>query len=241
MLPTVATTSGGSPAAGGLTMPGNTTTICIWSPSARARNAIADSNASWNRSADTCFIRGLKETVQLRNVSNNTGGNYSNAWQWRRIVFTVKGLWQQHSGTVDSLFTSNGYVRFLSNFNGTVIGNAVTSTLFKGVFGSDWSNVMTAPADKTRVNILYDKTRQLVPQSEAKRIWQYKLWHPVNKNLVYNNEENGGAGETVSVRSTLSKQGCGDIYVVDFFECVTQDAADTLLFNPEATFYWHEK
>lgn len=240
MLPTVSTSSGGGIAAGGILMRGNTLSILVWSPSARARNAIPDSNANWNRSDDTVFFRGLKENINIRNAGNSVAAQAA-SWQWRRIVFSCKGLYQSLGTSVDSLFTSNGYVRLLADQQGTTFGDVLTSSLFVGVYNKDWIDAMTARIDRSKISVLYDRTRQLIPQSSASRIWNVKMWHGVNKNINYQNEENGGAGETASTRSVLSKPGIGDIYVIDMFQCSTADPADTLYFAPEATVYWHEK
>lgn len=243
MAPTVATTSGTSPVPGpfgygafgatGAIAPG----LFIWCATARDRlstSGLADSNASSVRTSDTCYMRGLKERVLLQT-------NTQVPWRWRRICFTSKGLQSQLGSSVDSLETSNGWVRLLANYWGTAYGTAVQTNLFKGSQGIDWLDVMTAKVDTSRVTVKYDVTRTINSGNGTGCMRSFRMWHPMNKNLVYANDEQGES-ETQDTHSTLGKAGMGDYYVVDFFLAAgfaTRD--DGISFNTEATLYWHEK
>ncbi len=238
MAPVAATATGGTPTAGSVTIAGNASYFFVWCPTARNRQAGSDPTSVTNRESDTVFMRGLKESITLRTVSSGTNGAAS--WLWRRVVFSSKGLYNALGTSVDYLYTSSGYARLLADQNTATYGSAISALLFQGNFGTDWNDLMTAKTDSTRVTILYDKVRRLAPGSASNQIWRYKMWHPMNKNLVYNNEEQG-PNETVQAYSTLSKPGMGDVHVVDMFTCATTSASETLAFNPEATIYWHEK
>lgn len=239
MLPVSFTPTGGSPTTGGYQVAGGSTTFMIWNASYRQRNTGADANSVSNREDDTCFIRGLREAITLRTLSNSVSGSAA-SWLWRRIVFSGKGLYQYLGTSVDQAFTSQGYVRFLANHNGTPYAATIGDQLFQGQVNLDWNDLMTAKTDNTRYTIHYDKVTRLNPHAGTPQFWRFKRWHSFNKNLVYANEESGTV-ETQTGYSTLGKPGMGDVYVIDVFQCATGAAGDTLLFNPEAAWYWHEK
>jgi len=164
MIPVSYTPSGGSPSPGGYTLTGNTTSFMVWNASYRARNIGLDPNSTANREDDTVFLRGLRESITLQ-TSGIVSGGVAASWLWRRLVFTAKGLYQALDGAVDQSLTSNGYVRFLANHNGTTYASAISSAIFQGTINVDWVDVMTAKTDSTRFNILYDKVTRLNPQS----------------------------------------------------------------------------
>lgn len=239
MLPVSFSPTGTIPSSGGYTLSGASTSFMIWNASYRERNPGLDDNSTANREDNVAYIRGLREMITFRTSGVNETGNAA-GWLWRRILFTAKGLYQALGTSVDHAFTSQGYVRFLANHNGTTYGSAVSGALFEGVVNVDWTDLMTAKCNNEKFTVLYDKVTRLNPQSSAPQYWKHKRWHPINKNLVYDNEENG-PNETTSGYSTLGKPGCGDVYVVDIFSCASMNSQDTLYFAPEATLYWHEK
>lgn len=188
-----------------------------------------------SRSATTCYMRGLAEGVEI-----NT--NSPAMWEWRRICFTIK------YPPLNTSYNDNtvGYARYLLNLSASAATGDVTQYqatrefMFAGTFGIDYNNVMIANLDSTRIDIKYDKTRRIASGNQSGVLRRYKMWHPMNKNLVYDDEENGSA-MTASNRSVLDKRGMGDYHVVDFFKCQTESASDTLSMNTSATLYWHEK
>ena len=66
------------------------------------------------------------------------------------------------------------------------------------------------------------------------------MWLPINKTLVYSDEEAGNDINQGQL-STLGRQGLGDVFVLDLFDCSTANNASSLVFEPEATLYWHER
>lgn len=67
------------------------------------------------------------------------------------------------------------------------------------------------------------------------------MWHSMNKNLVYADDENAG-GLNVQFYSTQSKAGMGDFIVVDYFQARKgSTSSQQLSFGTTATLYWHEK
>lgn len=113
--------------------------------------------------------------------------------------------------------------------------------LFKGQNSTDWTDVMIAKTDNNRLTIKYDKVRTIASGNEDGAIRMYKHWHPMNKTLVYDDDERGDAMVS-SNSSTLGRAGMGDYYIVDLFRCrYNGGTADQLTFTPNATLYWHEK
>lgn len=125
------------------------------------------------------------------------------------------------------------------------------NTLFRGISAQqdptnvtniDYINVITAKTDNTDVTIKYDKTVTIASGNEAGVQRNYRRYHAMNKTLVYDSLEQGN--QTIyAARSTESKPGMGDYYVVDFFQARYLSQADEgdLVFDPRATLYWHEK
>lgn len=240
MVPTSFSPTGTNPATRGFIATGNITTMLVWCPTARDRTNGGDTNARNLRTSDVCFMRGLKEKVNVVNFQDSTAGQAAN-WKWRRVCFTAKGLWQALGTSAIAQETSNGWVRFLADQGAATFGSVLRDIMFKGVQDTDWNDIMNAPLDNGRITVKYDVTRTLNTGSGAKKFWNYNIWHPMNKNLVYDNDEAGGSEDNLHVYSTLSKNGMGDYLVVDILQCAQNNANDQLMFSPEATLYWHEK
>nr|QJB18685.1 MAG: capsid protein [Genomoviridae sp.] len=236
MIPYNTTSTGGNGAVGPYGLPYTQVGQFIWCATARDRIGSGDPNASSLRTSDVCYMRGLKEKIL---ISTNTGLS----WRWRRICFTVKNI-VPPVGTPDSLEVSpNGWVRLIANQWATTYGIGMQGLVFRGASGLDWNDVFTAKTDNTRVSIMYDRTRIIKSGNGNGTMISPKLWHPMNKNLVYDNDESGD-NETTSTKSTGGKPGMGDYYVMDFIAAGpggTSATSDGITFSPEATLYWHEK
>lgn len=214
--------------------------LFCWAASARASTTGISNQPNPHdeatRTATTVFVRGLKERIE---ITTNNGL----PWQWRRIVFAQKGMWNDITQTSTfqlSSLTSSGYRRLVNEAWGTS-RSFLTNYLFRGVVGNDWNDEINAPIDTRRVTVLYDKTRAISSGNERGVMRTYKLWHGINKNLVYDDDENGGA-EDSSAFSVSSKAGIGDIYVIDIFRPRGGSVpGDQLAFGPSATLYWHER
>lgn len=243
MQPVVASNSGGgaTPGAYGYSAFGSVGAVApaqfIWCATARDRVSNlspGDPNASSVRTQDNVYMRGLKERILLQT-------NSQVPWRWRRICFTMKGLDAISFSAVDSLETSNGWTRFISNFWGSTYGNNLNIILFKGNQGVDWNDIMTAKVDTTRVTLKYDVTRTINSGTNYGVLRTHKMWMPMNKRLVYDNDELGES-ESTQTHSTRGKAGMGDYYIVDFFlSHGSASASDSLSFEPQATLYWHER
>lgn len=214
------------------------TNVSLWTATARTMgdNSTTPLKAfSAARSATTCYMRGLSETVE---INTNSGA----MWEWRRICFCAK----IPAVAINYNDTTYGYARYwlsLSASNATGDQTQYQNTrdlLFKGQNNIDYDNIMTASIDTSHVDLKYDKTRRIASGNTLGNLRRFKLWHPMNRNLVYDDDENGTAISSSAV-SVRSKPGMGDYHVLDLFKCQTQNAGDTLSVASTATLYWHEK
>lgn len=192
------------------------------------------------RTSTTPFMVGLREVVEIQSANGLP-------WQWRRICFTFKGTLPGSASTTtfkSFVETSSGYGRVVNQVAGDRNSGAtydLFATVFAGQNASDWNDPMVAKLDQTRISVKYDKTRSLQTGNESGFIRKYRHFHPMGHTLAYDDDENG-AGMTTSYNSVDSKVGMGDYYVLDLFRSrFGADGGNSLIFNPSATLYWHEK
>jgi len=243
--------------AGPLTMQGGSASstfggfLCAWIATARdGTNSTGTSAAPIDkatRTSNTCYMRGLREQIRIATSS-------SLPWEWRRICFTFKGAALViRNGTTAAvplwLETSNGYVRLTtcltagsSTSDQIAIATQFVDHIFEGTYGADYSDILTAKVDTTRITPKYDKTISIRSGNDSGVQFSTKRWHGMNHNLVYEDREQGGIENDTNVLSTNGKPGMGDYYVVDFFKYhPSATSADNLSFAPQATLYWHER
>lgn len=223
------------------TLTGDQFYIFPWIATARVGVKYSGSSAypteNATRQSQTCFMRGLKENIEIQT-------NSGLSWQWRRICFTMKGSrinQNDRNGLRFSLQTAQGMVRVVNSIVGDSSLGDFSTLLFKGVKDKDWNNYVTAPLDNSRVTVKFDKTRTITTGNTYGVMRKYRFWHPMNKNLTFDDDENGDIAD-LSRYSTVAKQGMGDYYVVDIFTPGFGGvASDKLIFGPNATLYWAEK
>lgn len=209
----------------------------LWCATTRDRVSMdGDPNASSVRESDRVFMRGLRERITI-----TTKGGL--AWHWRRICFCTKGV---YFGPINNnIETSRGWSRLLVNSTGSTTLENLASIVFKGTRTVDWLKPFDAKVDTNRIDVKYDKTRVISAGNERGIFKEYKLWHPMNKNFIYSNDEFGEEetlGSTTSNFHACGKQGMGDYWIWDLFEPATAGlSTDVLDFAPQATLYWHEK
>lgn len=198
------------------------------------------------RTSSTCFMRGFSENIRIQ---TNTGI----PWFHRRICFCSRGGSPfnivnkadtpiQASG--NSVDTSNGMQRLWKNASINAQPNTIADQydfLFKGSSGVDWSDVILAPVDTARVDLKFDKTWTIKSGNQNGTVIERKLWHPMNKNIVYDDDESGEA-ESSSYFSVSDKQGMGDYYVLDLITPgLGGSSSDLLNIYSNSTLYWHER
>lgn len=220
---------------------GQNTYVFPWIPTARDLTianggnypTIANESA---RTASTCYMRGVKEFLKIRT-------NNGRPWQWRRVCFTMKGPTLNQADAPGSYYwieTTNGLGRVVNALTPAAYG-PILRLIFDGTQDSDWNDVFNAKLDTQRITVKSDVTRVIQSGNDNGVIRPYKLWYPMNKNLVYDDEERA-AGQDTSQYSITGKAGMGDYYIIDFFQCGDGGtSSDILTMSAEATLYWHEK
>lgn len=227
----------------------NPFTAFLWIPTARNMILAGSGNIPSKayeaaRTATTCYYRGLSEHLRIQTSSGAP-------WIWRRICFKSKDPLMYTPNVNDTgtyrtyLETSNGYQRLFQNItqnNTNNTYNYIMGQLFKGTVGIDFVDFTLAHVDTRVVDLAYDKTTRVSSGNQSGVLREYKRWYPMNKNLVYNDDEAGSAGETATWWSVQDKQGMGNYIVMDIFAPGTgTTSSDLLQISANATLYWHEK
>lgn len=194
------------------------------------------------RTATTCYMRGLSEKIRIQSSSGLP-------WLWRRICFKIRGTYFNSATGATQAFqpyveTTAGFSRQWFNIlinNDTSVSAKLNALLFKGTAGQDWNDFIIAPVDTRRVDLAYDKTCKLHSGNQSGVFTEKNLWHPMNKNLTYDEDENGEE-MTDNFYSVEDKRGMGDYYVVDIVvPGKGGSATDIIDFSSTASLYWHEK
>ncbi|QCW23734.1 MAG: putative capsid protein [Genomoviridae sp.] len=213
----------------------NTTKLVLWNASARPLKVAIGTEATTYRGATEVFQRGLKEKIFIET-------NSANPWIWRRIVFT--------NSTIRIASDSNDYfdpvgVSGMSRalrVVATPTRNILNFELFKGTQTVDWEDHINAQVNTEKCRIFYDRTMSITSGNTAGRILNINRWHGFNKTMIYDDKEIGDVKNinywaASSVHNTLD-----DVYVLDMFRPASYSTvANTLVFNPQATIYWHER
>uniref|UniRef100_A0A8A4XCU4 Capsid protein n=1 Tax=Aegithalos caudatus Genomoviridae sp. TaxID=2814943 RepID=A0A8A4XCU4_9VIRU len=218
----------------------------VYSPTCQSLDGQSVIPNQATRTATTCYMRGLSEHLRIQTSSGVP-------WFHRRICFTLKGPspFNQALSTdtptqayAPYLDTSNGIERPWLNTQINAMSNTQSnmwSLLYKGVAGKDWDDLIIAPLDTSRLSVKFDKTWTMQSGNTNGVVRERKLWHPMNKNIVYDDDESGDV-EVGSYFSVDSKAGMGDYYVVDVFQPGTgATSSDLLQVSASSTLYWHEK
>jgi hypothetical protein len=219
--------------------------VAVWCSTARDNVANSTGRVGTKfdqacRTASLCYMVGLKEVIEVQ-VADGL------PWQWRRICFALKGgstasgnLPGASTSFAVSQETSAGWVRTFNGLTQTQQNNFF-ALLFQGALNSDWNDPLTAKVDTERVSLKYDKVCTIASGNEDGVIRKYNRWHPMRKNLMYDDDESGGTTGP-SGYSTNSRIGMGDYWVIDIIKPrVGSTSANQLLFNLESTLYWHER
>lgn len=198
------------------------------------------------RTATSCFMRGLNEHIR---VQTNDG----TPWFWRRICFTsVSNTFLGAISTADSPIVSAlpfvdstaGIQRLTRNQSINAEPNSIIAQqgiIFRGAEGNDWNDPILAPTDSTRIKVKFDKTWTLKSGNANGTVREMKLWHPMNKTIVYDDDENGSI-ENTTYFSVNDFRGMGNYFVYDIIRPGVGGSTSNLLsatFN--STLYWHER
>uniref|UniRef100_A0A8A4XDA5 Putative capsid protein n=1 Tax=Turdus naumanni Genomoviridae sp. TaxID=2814955 RepID=A0A8A4XDA5_9VIRU len=228
--------------------------VCLFSPTAmdilNGSGSAGSITEQAVRTSTTAYMKGFSEHIRIQTSSGLP-------WFWRRITFCAKrptifnqfnpadlAPTQRNSGNTSFVDTTNGMERLYFNQiinNAGNTQNAWYSVLFKGENGKDWNDVLSAPVDTSRVDLKSDRSITIKSGNAAGTVRDFKFYYPMNKNLVYDDDESGDA-QTSSYLSVQDKRGMGDYYILDFFFTGTGGATtDLLQLTSTSTMYWHEK
>ena len=208
-----------------------------------ATSLITDGLPNWKsndsrRTATTCYWVGVKERLQL---VAQTG----HPWRLRRICFTLKGFELLQSTTGDAFWNNrvfianqDGNFRVMTPLSPGV--GALNNILFEGTPGLDWQQEFLAKVDTTRVKVMFDRTRIFNSGNNGPHVHNVSFWHKMRKNLVYDDEEDGGTMRTSSL-STRGNPGMGDYYIYDIWECIGGNSESLAAVSCNSVNYWHEK
>lgn len=232
-----------------LVLNGNATGRVLWQATAMSLKAgsVGKVQDTGVRTATSCYMVGLSEHIKLQTSSPLP-------WYHRRICFTSKDPDFRTVQPGDSpaipyataLEGTTSYIQRLmyNSINGGGVGNTIAAkdeVIFKGIQNVDWNDPLLAPVDNSRVTVKFDKTWILRSGNQNGNVWERKLYHPMKKTLVYDDEESGNTMVT-SINSVRSKAGMGDFWVYDIYvPGLNGQASDQLVVYANSTLYWHEK
>lgn len=215
----------------------------LYMPSARKLAPTAAGEST--RARQQTFSVGYKERVQI----DCYGGG---VWKWRRVVFSLKGtaLFEDPNEEWNDPYLDRStdpegcdMVRLINQPTANQ-SSLIRSFLWDGTENVDWTSEFTAKVDTSRVTPHYDRTYTFNPRNESGFSRTFRMWHPTRKNLIYSEDEEGGLPNGQGwYLSTPGRPGMGDLYVYDIMYLVVQSAAGgaTAAFQPEGTYYWHER
>lgn len=201
-------------------------TVSVWCPTYRF---LGSSPQKYDhRSASTVYYRGVREQVQfyLRNASPVV---------WRRCV--VGSNLNVANTASYSLNDTNLYGRTQLYSESTYI--AFFEVLTQGTRNSDYTSNITAKLDEKKCKIYYDKTRVLRPKTTTGDIQTYKMWHPINKTIQYDEEEKGS--DISSSPWASNEPPNHNVYIIDLFQSINTTTTNQVSWNVETTSYWHER
>jgi len=199
------------------------------------------------RTATETYMKSYTERIYMHLETNDPV-------RWRRICFTWKGpslftanLASGGTGAEGSLILGNndGFHRaittlFPSSGDSNVIWLQFLDIMFLGQFNADWSDIMSAPLDRRRINVKSDYTTILQSKNDTGTFKQLRRSYRLSSTLIYNDDEQGG-GKLETFYSSLQKRSMGDFYIIDLFDFGEGLEGQSVHFTPEAQLRWTER
>ena len=212
----------------------------LWSPSYLEQQ---DESYDYVRNAQSVFFRGVQDRVFL---------SAAFAFTWRRVCFfSYEQLVAGIPFFVDPPNEDDPHIvlRPLREINPKNAADFFAYA-WKGTVGVDFSENTrwNAPLDDKLLTIVYDRSCTINPNYAAPQGATFgksmtrKMWHPVNKTIMYTDKENGSTPQTTGW-SSMSPNSPGNFYILDIFSTGQDLPGDTTgvgEFGSEATVYWHE-
>jgi hypothetical protein len=212
----------------------------LWSPSYLEQQ---DESYDYVRNAQSVFFRGVQDRVFL---------SAAFAFTWRRVCFfSYEQLVAGIPFFVDPSNEEDPHIvrRPLREINPKNASDFFAYA-WKGTVGVDFSENTrwNAPLDDKLLTIVYDRSCTINPNYAAPQGATFgksmtrKMWHLVNKTIMYTDKENGSTPQTTGW-SSMSPNSPGNFYILDIFSTGQDLPGDTTgvgEFGSEATVYWHE-
>nr|QTZ83248.1 MAG: capsid protein [Gemykolovirus] len=233
----------------GTTVNGQDGAFFVFCPTARDLTTVAGNigavSQAASRTATSCYMRGFSEHLRIQT-------NSQAPWFHRRICFAARGSVFLGPSTGTGITPYRAYYddaargmtrHFLNsaNNNTATFLDLMKSVLFKGTYNQDWNDLITAPVDNTRVDLKSDKTYLYRSGNAVGIVKEHKLWYPMNKTLVYDDDENGDTEVSV-YNSVTDKRGMGDYFIVDIIQSGENGGvSDLMRINATSSLYWHER
>lgn len=207
----------------------------IWCPSWRL--LVTDAAGDTYRNRRTIYMKGLREEIRVELGTNLPV-------EMRRIVFAspdrVQLTGDAGATAQPSFFVENENNRYWRTLGSGSMNNDYLNEIFAGQRQIDWLNPMTAKTDTKKVKILSDKRFRIATGSNVQTVREFKFYDGVNKNMTYDDDENGGLYLTNGWTEFSRAGTMQNIYVVTIFYGVT-DQALTPTVDINSTVYWHER
>ena len=226
-------------------VPATLSTMSIWSPTAmdmtRGDGVLGTKEEMSTRTASTCFMKGLSERLRIETSSGL-------AWFHRRIcIISHQRELAVNASPATYVDTTSGLQRLwrsLSADPSPEAANQLTflkTYLFRGTENQDWNDLITAPIDTNGVKVVFDKTWTLKSGNSNGIVAERKLWHGMNKNLYYDEDEDGSSMRN-SYWCAPTMRGMANYFVIDIIMPGTGGtASDLMKITSTSTMYWHEK
>ena len=188
------------------------------------------------------FYRGVREEVSI---------SVSEPVFWRRVVFFMNEELEQGVPLFPTHpATGNPYrMRNMLPFRPEQ-GQAdelLGLKLWEGLVGVDFSEDTRwkSPLSKRACRVVYDRTATINPSheyttTESGQMRNRTMWHPVNRKLLYHDQESGNDVNPSPWVSELPNQG--NMYIMDIFSLGRAEAEGSVMgsWNLQSKIYWHE-
>lgn len=211
----------------------------IYSPTYRGRD---DNVNNHTRGAASCYYRGVRDRVMVAS---------SFQLVHRRVCF-----WSHDQISAASPIDVSGdginidYTRRNMNQITPTTDTALFRQLFKGTVGIDFTedSRWDSPIANNRVKVVFDRQYSVNPNYNVAegnafgKITTKKLWHPMNRTVMYDDWEHGREIDEASW-GNAHPDSMGNFYILDMFS-TGQDTPDDNTqvgsWSTETTVYWHE-
>lgn len=218
---------------------------------APTQRALTPSNATFvaQRTSSQCYYKGFAETFSFTPNDNSV-------WWHRRIVFSTRRRYAEEnivtsgSGILAPAVTGTGISRRkfkdMSETTGldgfSDIQALIVADVFRGTHNVDWEDPIRAKLETSRITVHSDRLTTLKSANDVSAPRVVKHYTPINKTLVYADLEQGQTMQS-SPYAVNGKQGMGNVYILDLFECPVPNDTTTSVLNVSSQFtsYWHEK